>query len=66
MYSLDALQVLIFLVPGFISTAVLDALTVREKKSELGRIAEALIFSILINTIYSFAFWHKSSGQKAT
>lgn len=54
MYTFQALQILIFLIPGFISATILNALTVRKEKKELGKIIEALIFSMLIYTIYSF------------
>ena len=53
MYSFQALQILIFLIPGFISAIILDALVVRMEKKELGKIIEALIFSMIIYTIYS-------------
>ncbi|MBC8357337.1 MAG: hypothetical protein H8E54_00105 [Candidatus Aminicenantes bacterium] len=53
MYSFQALQILIFLIPGFISAVILDTLVVRMKKKELGKIIEALIFSMIIYTIYS-------------
>lgn len=54
MYTFQALQILIFLIPGFISETILDALIVRKDKKELGVIIEALIFSMFIYTIYSF------------
>lgn len=54
MYTFQALEILIFLIPGFISATVLNALIVRKEKKELGKIIEALIFSMLIYTIYSF------------
>jgi len=53
MYSFQALQILIFLIPGFIAAVILDALVVRMEKKELGKIIEALIFSMIIYTIYS-------------
>ena len=53
MYSFQALQILIFLIPGFISAVILDTLAVRMEKKELGKIIEALIFSMIIYTIYS-------------
>lgn len=53
MYTFQALQILIFLIPGFISATILNALVVRKAKTELGRIIEALILSMLIYTIYS-------------
>ena len=54
MYTFQALQVLIFLIPGLISSTVLNALVVRKKEQkELERVIEALIFSMLIYTFYS-------------
>ncbi len=54
MYTFQALQVLVFLIPGFISAVILNVLIIRKEKSELGKIIEALIFSLIIYTIYSF------------
>lgn len=54
MYTFQVLEILIFLIPGFISATILNALIVRKEKKELGKIIEALIFSMLIYTIYSF------------
>ena len=51
MYSFQALQILIFLIPGFISAVILDTLVVRIEKKELGKIIEALIFSMIIYTL---------------
>ena len=53
MYTFQALQILVFLIPGFISAVILNVLIVRKAKSELGKIIEALIFSLIIYTIYS-------------
>ena len=55
MYTFQALQILIFLIPGFISEVILNAFIVRKEKKEFERIIEALIFSMLIYTIYSIA-----------
>lgn len=52
-FSYEAIQILIFLIPGFISATILNQLIVREKKKEFSRIVEALIFSMLIYTVYS-------------
>lgn len=54
MYSFQALQILMFLIPGLISATIVDVLIVRGKKKEFERIMEALILSMLIYTIYSF------------
>ena len=56
MYTFQALQILIFLIPGFTSTTILNALIDREEKKELGQIVEALIFSMFIYTVYSFRY----------
>ncbi len=53
MFTFQALQILIFLIPGFIASAVLNALVVRKDKNEFGRIVEALVFTLIIFTIYS-------------
>ena len=55
MYTFQALQILIFLIPGFISEVILNAFIVRKEKKEFEKIIEALIFSMLIYTIYSIA-----------
>lgn len=55
MYTFEAVQILIFLIPGFISATILNTLIVRKDKSELSKIVEALIFSLLIYTLYSLA-----------
>jgi hypothetical protein len=55
MYTFQALQIFLFLIPGFISSAILNTLVVRKKEQgELAKIIEALIFSMLIYTFYSF------------
>ena len=56
MYTLQALQILIFLIPGFIVAKILDHFIVREEYNEFGKIIEALIFSMIIYTIYSIFF----------
>jgi len=44
--SLEVLTTLTFLIPGFLSSAILGALVVRREKDPLGRVVEALIFSL--------------------
>jgi uncharacterized membrane protein YozB (DUF420 family) len=57
MYTFQALQVLIFLIPGLISSTVLNALVVRKKEQkELERVIEALIFTMFIYTFYSICY----------
>ena len=54
MYTFQAIQVFIFLIPGFISSRLLNSLTVREKEQkDLETIIEALIFSMVIYTLYT-------------
>lgn len=53
MYTFQALQVLIFLIPGLISSVLLNALISRKEKNDLSKIVEALIFSMLTYFIYS-------------
>lgn len=53
MFTFQALQLLLFLIPGFISATILNALVVRRDKKELESIVEALIFSMFIYTLHS-------------
>lgn len=50
MFSFQALQVFIFLIPGFIASIILNALVVRKEKSEFSKVVEALVFALLIYT----------------
>lgn len=49
----EALTVLIFLLPGFLSERLADALTIRPQRSAAMEVVEALIFSLLIYLLYS-------------
>lgn len=51
MYSFEALQVLAFLIPGFLASATLDMLMTRRERTQLGHVIEALIFSLLVYAI---------------
>ncbi|MFH1859834.1 MAG: DUF6338 family protein [bacterium] len=53
MYTFQSLQILIFLIPGFIAATIFNVLVVRKERKEFEKIIEALIFSMLIYTIYS-------------
>lgn len=54
MYTFQALQIFIFLIPGFISSRLIDSLIIRNQdQKELANVVEALIFSMIIYTIYS-------------
>ena len=56
MFTFQAIQILIFLIPGFIASKALDTLTVRKPDhKEIESVIEALIFSMLIYTLVSFA-----------
>lgn len=55
MPTFEAIQIFIFLIPGFISSRVFDSLVIRKQdQKELANIIEALILSMVIYTIYSF------------
>lgn len=54
MVTFQALQIFVFLIPGFLSSKILDTLIVREQEKEFGKLIEALIFSMIIYTLYSF------------
>lgn len=54
MFTFQAIQILIFLMPGFISVKILDSLVVRKQDSkDLEIVIQALIFSLLIYTLSS-------------
>jgi len=53
MYTFQALQVLIFLIPGFIAAKILGVFIVTDEKKEFEKIIEAIVFSLIIYTIYS-------------
>jgi Family of unknown function (DUF6338) len=55
MYNFQAIQILIFLIPGFVSETLLNKFVVRKEKSELMSVIEALIFSMIIYVIYALA-----------
>ncbi len=57
MQTFEALQILIFLIPGFISAILLDKILGREKKErDLAIFVEALILSFLIYVAYSLFY----------
>ena len=54
MFTFQALQFFIFLIPGFLSSRLLSMLVVRkEEKRELDSVVEALIFSMAIYTFFA-------------
>jgi len=54
MPTFQAIQIFIFLIPGFISSKFLDSLVIRKQdQKELASIVDALILSMVIYTIYS-------------
>ena len=44
----ETLTLFLLLVPGFVSSAVLNAIVVRQMKGRVGHVIEALVFSFLI------------------
>lgn len=55
----ETLNILFLLIPGFISTTILNSVATRKNKDNFGKITEALIFSFLIyaitNIVYEWA-----------
>jgi len=49
--TFEALALLIFLLPGFVSSNILDHIMVRKPKDHFGRIIEALVFSFIIYAV---------------
>jgi hypothetical protein len=55
MYTFQAIQIFLFLIPGFLALKILDAIVIRRQvQKDLERVIEALILSMIIYTIYSF------------
>jgi Family of unknown function (DUF6338) len=51
-FGFETLLVLILLLPGFLASAILDALTIRKERTQLEKVIEALVFSLVV-----YAFW---------
>jgi hypothetical protein len=56
MFTEEALSLLIFLLPGFLSMAILDMLTPGKRTDNLQKIINALIFSLIVYSIYFLIF----------
>jgi len=55
MFTFQAIQILIFLIPGFIASRTLNSLVVRKKDyKDTESVVEALIFSMLVYVICAF------------
>jgi|HubBroStandDraft_2_1064218.scaffolds.fasta_scaffold212792_2 glucose uptake protein GlcU len=54
--GLQALAVLLILLPGFLSAAVSRLLRSREKQSDFEKVVEALIFSFITYALYLIIF----------
>lgn len=52
----EAFQILLFLLPGFTTAYLVEMLAVRKKHSELEKVVEALIFSLVIYLITFISF----------
>ncbi|MEM1115160.1 MAG: DUF6338 family protein [Bacteroidota bacterium] len=61
-WSSETVSVLIVLLPGFLSSAVLDALIVRKDRDLAGRVLEALVFSFLTYAISSALLQRDAQG----
>jgi hypothetical protein len=52
MFSYQAFQIFLFLIPGLLATIIVNALIVRKEQGAMNKIIEALIFSLLIYITY--------------
>jgi hypothetical protein len=66
----EALSILLVLLPGFAAAYLVQLLAARRKQSELDKVVEALIFSLLLYLItlpiFGYALpiaWHTNTGQ---
>lgn len=55
--SNEAIAILAFLLPGFVSVAVLHMFTSHPKPSEFERIVQSFIFTILVRAVTEFILW---------
>ncbi len=53
MFTYQAFQIILFLIPGFITAKLLSLFSIEEKKSITEKSIDALIFSIMIYSIYA-------------
>lgn len=51
--SIETLVIFAYLIPGFVSTAILNAIIVRRSKDSFGQVVEALVFSFAIYALIS-------------
>ncbi len=57
MPTLEIIQALIVLLPGFVTTGIVRALFVGETESDFDKVVKSLIFSFLNYTIYAGVLW---------
>ena len=55
--SNEAIAILAFLLPGFVSVAVFHMFTSHPKPSEFDRIVQSFIFTILVRTVMELLLW---------
>jgi hypothetical protein len=53
MFTFQAIQILVFLLPGFFSEMIVRKLVVKKEKTELQSVIEALVFSLITYVLYS-------------
>lgn len=61
-WTSETISVLLVLLPGFLSSAILDALVVRKGRDLASRVLEALVFSFLIYAISSAILQRDAQG----
>lgn len=63
--SFEALGILAVLLPGFVSSAILDHVVVRKPKDAFGKLTEALVFSFLIYASLAAVIGNPAAGLPA-
>ena len=61
----ETLTLFLLLVPGFVSSAVLNAIVVRRTTGRIGHVVEALVFSFLIYACLAPFFGGSPSASKS-
>jgi hypothetical protein len=55
-FSKDAITIILFLAPGFLVSAILEFFVERREKSDLSKVIEAVLYTVLISAIYSLLY----------
>jgi Family of unknown function (DUF6338) len=64
--SVEALEILLVLLPGFLSARIVQSLFVRPQQTELDKIVEALQYSFIVYVLFALTFQSAKLSQLTT